>query len=78
MALDATALGTAIKDALTADGFDLTNAPKTARLAEIFATETINHFKANAVISTTVPAAGLLDSVPAPCSGTATGTGTIA
>ena len=54
MALDKTSLKTRITTELTSQGFNLTNAPMTEKMAEAIANAVIDEITINAVVNTTV------------------------
>lgn len=75
MAMSKTGLSDRIMTALTSNGFIETT--QNRALADAIAGAVIDEIQANAVVSTTVPGTGLLDSTAGPVTGSATGTGGI-
>jgi hypothetical protein len=75
--MNGSTLGTEVFDALVAAGVAIDSADARTAWDEI-GKAIVSHIQNNAVVTTTVPAAGLLDGTSAPCSGTAAGSGTIA
>ncbi len=77
MPMSGSVLSAAIKAALSAEGFELGNAPQTEKFVDVIAEQVVNHIQTQALVTTTVAVASVSGVTTGPgVSGPGTGTGT--